>query len=56
MGATMKVLLCHEPGPDLARELAGYASEGLDISCVGDDDSEGLAAALATAEVVWHVL
>lgn len=52
----MKVLLCHEPGPDLAYELRSYAAEGLDISCVGDDDSEGLAAALATAEVVWHIL
>ena len=56
MGAQMKVLLCYEPGPDLAGELAGYAAEGLEISCVGDDDDEGLAAALAAAEVVWHIL
>lgn len=52
----MKVLLCHEPGPGLAQELRGYAAEGLDIACVGDDDEEGLAAALATAEVIWHIL
>ena len=52
----MKVLLCHEPGPDLAQELRGYADEGLDIVCVGDDDDAGLAATLATAEVIWHIL
>lgn len=52
----MKVLLCHEPGPDLAHELRGYAAEGLDIACVGDDDAEGLAVALTTAEVIWHIL
>ena len=52
----MKVLLCHEPGPDLAHELRGHAAAGLDIACVGDDDEEDLAAALTTAEVVWHIL
>lgn len=52
----MKVLLCHEPGPDLARELGAYAATGLDIVCVGDDDAEGLAAALGSAEVIWHIL
>ncbi len=52
----MKVLLCHQPGPDLAQEFRGYADTGLDIACVGDDDAEGLAAALTTAEVIWHIL
>jgi phosphoglycerate dehydrogenase-like enzyme len=52
----MKALLCHEPGPELARELRGLAATGLDIVCVGDDDEKGLAAALATAEVIWHIL
>ena len=46
----MKVLLCYESGLDLARELRGYAAEGLDIACVGDADAEGLAAALTTAD------
>lgn len=52
----MKVLLCHEPGPELAQELRVLAATGLDIVCVGDDDAEGLAAALATTDVIWHIL
>lgn len=52
----MKILLCHTPGPDLARELSGYAAEGLHVTCAEEDDAARFEPALATADVIWHIL
>lgn len=50
----MKVLLHYAAGPGLATRLR--ALPGLDLSVCPEADDAALAAALPTAEVIWHVL
>lgn len=51
------VIYHHTAGPWLVRRLTELDGEaGLDVVVVAPDDHQGLRAALADADVVWHVL
>ena len=53
----MKVIYHHTAGPWLVRRLRELeGEEGLDVVVVAPEDHQGLRAALADAEVIWHVL
>ena len=53
----MMVIYHHTAGPWLVRRLTELDGEaGLDVVVVAPDDHQGLRAALADADVVWHVL
>ena len=53
----MKVIYHHSSGPWLQACLRSLSeTAGLDVTVVAPEDRGGLAAALADAEVVWHVL
>ncbi len=50
-----RVVFHHEAGPALRTRLAALGEQGLQVS-VAPDDPEGLRAAMADAEILWHVL
>ena len=52
----MKVTLHYEAGPGLRERLARFAAEGLEIAVCPESDEAGFAAAMQTADVLWHVL
>ena len=50
-----RVVFHHEAGPALRARLAALEERGVHVE-VAPDDPEGLRAALAEAEILWHVL
>jgi len=52
----MRVLLHYDAGPALTARAAALAGEGLDVEVVPVADAGRFEAALASAEVIWHVL
>lgn len=50
-----RVVFHHEAGPGLRARLAALGEQGLQVE-VAPDDLKGLRAALAEAEILWHVL
>jgi phosphoglycerate dehydrogenase-like enzyme len=50
----MNVALHYAAGPGLAARLPAFAADGIDVTVCADE--AGLTAAMANAEVLWHVL
>lgn len=52
----MKIVLQYAAGPMLAARLADLASEGLTVSVCPESDPDRFREAMASAEVIWHLL